>query len=244
MIVVKNIELFSRLVLPRYFKHANFQSFVRQLHIYDFHKTATVDPNHVGYANENFRQGRRDLIPLVIQLSILNYHSNYFQIKMKSKAKKMAKNNRSGVNNDSSTIENRTPSNASRSNSTPHASNLAGSPPKADYFNLFSNALSVQNLDPKTLAGTMSPRCHAEKHSLETPDFEPKKRSSSCLTDAEDSEDPFELPGVTIDEHIFDSDRLPEVDCDFSCDSRDRAISLSSNDSWDSLDFSTLLFDY
>ena len=66
VIIVKNIEKFARLVLPRYFKHANFQSFVRQLHIYDFHKTATIDPNHVGYANENFRQGRKDLIPLVI----------------------------------------------------------------------------------------------------------------------------------------------------------------------------------
>lgn len=163
---------------------------------------------------------------------------------MKSKTKKAAKANRS-VSHHSAANENKLPSNAAGSVATPLASHLASSPPKSEYFNLFSNALSVQNLDPKTLAaGSMSPRCHAEKHSLELPDFEPKKRSSSCLTDAEDYEEPFELPGVAIDEHIFDSDRLPEVDFDFSCDARDRAISLSSNDSWDSLDFSTLLFDY
>ena len=163
---------------------------------------------------------------------------------MKSKTKKAAKTTRS-VNNNSTANENKIPSNAAGSAATPLPAHLAGSPPKSEYFNLFSNALSVQNLDSKTFAaGTMSPRCHAEKHSLDLPDFEPKKRSSSCLTDAEDYEEPFELPGVTIDEHIFDSDKLPEVDLDFSCDARDRAISLSSNDSWDSLDFSTLLFDY
>lgn len=162
---------------------------------------------------------------------------------MKSKTKKAAKANR-GVTHPSTANENKVPSNATDAALTSQSSHVASSPPKSEYFNLFSNALSAQTLHPKTMAGTMSPRCHAEKHSLELPDFEPKKRSLSCLTDAEDYEEPFELPGVTIDEHIFDSDRLPEVDFDFSCDARDRATSLSSNDSWDSLDFSTLLFDY
>lgn len=58
--------MFATLILPKHFKHSNFQSFVRQLHIYDFHKTSTLDPSHVGYANDNFRQGNPELLSQVL----------------------------------------------------------------------------------------------------------------------------------------------------------------------------------
>jgi hypothetical protein len=64
-IVIKKIDVFAANVLPKFFKHSNFQSFVRQLHIYDFHKTSTLDPNHVGYANDFFRQDRPELLSQV-----------------------------------------------------------------------------------------------------------------------------------------------------------------------------------
>ncbi len=37
--VIKNINNFLTIVIPKYFKHKNFRSFVRQLNLYDFHKS-------------------------------------------------------------------------------------------------------------------------------------------------------------------------------------------------------------
>jgi len=39
--VVHDAKSFADRVLPSYFKHSNFQSFVRQLNMYDFHKIRT-----------------------------------------------------------------------------------------------------------------------------------------------------------------------------------------------------------
>eukprot|EP00122_Pirum_gemmata_P018721 Pgem_evm1s17540 len=41
--VLKNTEVFCKDVLPQYFKHNNFATFVRQLNMYDFGKIASVD---------------------------------------------------------------------------------------------------------------------------------------------------------------------------------------------------------
>lgn len=63
-VLVKKVEEFSQIVLPKFYKHNNFQSFVRQLNMYSFNKTSH-DANWREFKQPLFRRGMRNLLGFI-----------------------------------------------------------------------------------------------------------------------------------------------------------------------------------
>ncbi|CAO3663557.1 unnamed protein product [Rhizopus microsporus] len=61
--LIKDINDFTKIILPQHFKHCNFASFVRQLNKYDFHKIRNNKHDQVWqFKHDFFKRDRKDLL--------------------------------------------------------------------------------------------------------------------------------------------------------------------------------------
>jgi len=86
---IVNVHDFTEKILPQYYNHNNYSSFVRQLNMYDFHKKKTNSEEHA-FQHSRFIKEQKDLIKTILRkrkkdknknitslIPLVNYNDNY-----------------------------------------------------------------------------------------------------------------------------------------------------------------------
>ncbi|NXW55739.1 HSF2 protein, partial [Eurystomus gularis] len=89
--LVLDEQTFAKEILPKYFKHNNMASFVRQLNMYGFRKVIHVDSGFVKLERDGpvefqhpyFKQGREDLLEHIKRKVSKNSVENYTKNKIR-----------------------------------------------------------------------------------------------------------------------------------------------------------------
>ena len=89
--IIKNVHEFTEKILPLYFRHKNYSSFVRQLNLYDFHKLKSENGSQV-YKHRLFSRNKYYLIES-IKRKINNNQKELFKISNKFNPKNKNNNN-------------------------------------------------------------------------------------------------------------------------------------------------------
>ena len=64
--IIENLYDFSEKILPKYYNHNNYASFVRQLNKYNFHKLK-ISPNENAFQNSLFIKGQKNIISNILR---------------------------------------------------------------------------------------------------------------------------------------------------------------------------------
>ena len=72
---ILNPEFFAKEILPKYFKHNNLKSFVRQLNIHGFKKCNSRLSKNREYCHEYFLQGSPELMNKIYRISVKSMKS-------------------------------------------------------------------------------------------------------------------------------------------------------------------------
>ena len=65
--IIENLYDFTEKILPKYYNHSNYASFVRQLNKYNFHKLK-ITPIENAFQNSLFIKGQKNIISNILKI--------------------------------------------------------------------------------------------------------------------------------------------------------------------------------